>query len=95
MQKHLGPAAERIILKPILEYNSKICSDKLIVRKILSNDEFIVYAEELRAHLYLRKCDLEEDYTAWLQLPMHTNVVTLFETIDDPEKEARFIATEF
>lgn len=45
---------DQIVLKPILEYGSKLMNDKIIVKKIISDSEFVVYLEDLRTNLILK-----------------------------------------
>jgi hypothetical protein len=45
---------DQIVLKPILEYGAKLMNDKIIVKKIISDSEFVVYLEDLRTNLILK-----------------------------------------
>ena len=45
---------DQIVLKPILEYGAKLMNDKIVVKKIISDSEFIVYVEDLRTNLVLK-----------------------------------------
>ena len=73
---------EKIILKPILEYGAKLMHDKIIVKNILSDTEFVVYCEELRTNLILKQIAYEEDLAKWIKLPQHTNIASVFDTFE-------------
>ena len=45
---------DQIVLKPILAYGAKLMNDKILVKKIISDTEFIVYVEDLRSNLILK-----------------------------------------
>jgi len=45
---------DQIVLKPILDYGAKLMNDKIVVKKIISDSEFIVYVEDLRTNLVLK-----------------------------------------
>lgn len=53
---------------------------RLIVKKLVSETEFIVYHVELRTDLVLKQILFDEDLSSWIQLPAHTNIITAFDT---------------
>ena len=87
---------DQIVLKPILEYGSKLMNDKIVVKKIISDSEFVVYVEDLRTNLVLKQISFDEDLHRWIRLPPHSNIVSLFDTFNhvDGDKEYKFSLTE-
>ena len=82
LQEQVNCEMDQIVLKPILEYGAKLMNDKIIVKKIISDSEFVVYLEDLRTNLILKQISYEEDLSTWIKLPPHTNVVSIFDTFE-------------
>lgn len=87
---------DQIVLKPILEYGTKLMNDKIVVKKIISDSEFVVYVEDLRTNLVLKQISFEEDLSRWIRLPPHSNITSIFDTFDyvDGDKKYKFSLTE-
>jgi serine/threonine protein kinase len=87
---------DKIVLKPILDYGAKLMNDKIIVKKVISNNEFIVFVEDLRMNLVLKQIPNDEDLTRWIKIPPHTNIVSIFDTFEhkDGDKQYKFSLTE-
>jgi len=66
------------------------------VTKILSETEFVIYHEELRSSLNMKKIKGNEDLEEWIKLPPHTNVASCFDQFDykDGERTHRFSLSE-
>ena len=79
-----------VIMKPILEYGQKLLNDMLVVKKIISETEFIVYHEELRTKLVMKSIALDENLDKWIRLTPHTNVINCFHTFDHQEGDKVF-----
>lgn len=74
----LASGLNKIILKPILEYGQRLLQDMLVVEKIVSENEFIVYHEELRTQLTLKQISSDENLDRWCRVQTHTNVAGVF-----------------
>ena len=87
---------EGVIMKPILEYGQKLLNDQLVVKKILSETEFIVHHEELRTNLVLKLIANDENIDKWIRLTPHTNVINCFHTFyhNEGDKVFRFSLAE-
>jgi len=68
-----------VILKPILEYGQRLMHDLLVVEKIVSENEFIVYHEELRTQLTLKQISSDENLDKWRMVTTHTNIASAFD----------------
>ena len=51
----------------------------MVVKKIISETEFIVYHEELRTSLILRQVAYDEELTRWKAIPPHSNIASCFD----------------
>ena len=54
--------------------------DKIIIKKIISENEFVVFHTELRCFLIMKQITHDEDLTNWIRIPPHTNIVQVFDT---------------
>lgn len=78
---------ENIVLKPILEYGTKLMNEKMIIKKVVTDTEFIALIPEMKASMILKQIPYEEDLSRWIQLPPHSNVVGCFDTFEHTEGE--------
>ena len=62
-------------------------NDKIIVKKILSDTEYVVYLEDLRTNLLMKQISGDEDLSRWVNLCSHTNIVSLFDVFDHQEAD--------
>lgn len=71
-------------------------NDKIIIKKILSDTEFLVQIPEMKANLIMKQIPSEEDLKNWVQLPPHTNVVGCLDTFEhsDGDKLLKFSLQE-
>jgi len=82
LQEQVNYEMDQIVLKPILEYGTKLMNDKIVVKKIISDTEFVVYVEDLRTNLVLKQISFEEDLSRWIRLPPHSNITSIFDTFE-------------
>ena len=45
---------QNVVVKPIIDYGSKIFNDQLVVKKVVSETEFVVYHQELRCFMAIK-----------------------------------------
>jgi len=53
--------------------------DLLVVEKIVSENEFLVYHEELRTQLTLKQISSDENLDKWRMVTTHTNIASAFD----------------
>jgi hypothetical protein len=54
------------VLKPILEYGTKLMNEKMIVKKVVTDTEFIAFIPEMKASMILKQIPYEEDLSRWI-----------------------------
>ena len=55
------------------------------MKRIVSDNEFVVYHEDLKTNLYLKQISQvpeSEDLTNWIMLPPHSNLAACFDTFE-------------
>ena len=70
---------ENLILKPIFDYGATLQNNKLTIKQVVSEDEFVIWHEDLRTYMMMRIINNEEDVLKWINLPPHTNVASCFD----------------
>mmetsp|Transcript_20791 Transcript_20791/g.32050 ORF Transcript_20791/g.32050 Transcript_20791/m.32050 type:complete len:223 (+) Transcript_20791:151-819(+) len=65
-------------------------NEKIVISKVLSDIEFTVFVEELRAYLVMKQVPMEEDLSKWINLPPHTNIVSILDSFDHLQGDQTF-----
>lgn len=81
---------EKFVFKPILQIGDRLMNNKIVVKKILSQTEFLVFHEELKIYLELRETRYDEKLESWIQLPPHSNIVSILDTFTHQKGEKRY-----
>ena len=56
--------------------------------------EYVIYHEDFRQEFVLRKIHKEEDITRWIDLQVHSNIATAFDSFTDDISDCKFAMTE-
>lgn len=65
-------------------------NDKIIVKKILADTEFVVFIPEYKVSLIMKQISDDEDLSNWIQLPPHSNIVGCFDTFEHTEGDKTY-----
>ena len=68
-----------VAVKPILDLNTVLLNNILVVKGIFTEKWFLVDHEELKEDLVIKWIPEEEDIKQWIDLPSHTNIVTAYD----------------
>ena len=74
-----------------------ICQVKRINRDfeyINGEIEYVIYHEDFRQEFILRKINKDEDITKWIDLQVHSNIATAFDSFTDEISECKFAMIE-
>ena len=59
-----------------------------------SDTEYVIYHEDFRQEFILRKLHRDEDITRWVDLQVHSNIVTAFDSFTEEVSDTQFAMVE-
>ena len=82
-----------VAVRPILENNSEVLNGRYVIKKALSERCFIAHCPMTGQDVIIKGILLEENIEQWIDLPLHTNVITAFDQFQFDNKQ--FQITEY
>lgn len=82
-----------VAVKPILDLNTELWNNIMIVKGIMTEKCFLVGHEELNEDLIIKCIPEDENIQKWIDLPSHTNIVTAYDQFKHDKNE--FQLTEY
>lgn len=75
-----------VAVRPILDNNTSVNNGRFVIKKALSERCFIAHCSLSSQDVVIKGILNEENIQTWIDLPLHTNIITCFEQFTHDNK---------